>query len=176
METGLGKKLTKPKSKKQWRLAIIQDVLDNLELYQFIHMRYLDMNLTLDEESYKRQDEQLQASMDVVLKGCSVCIKGALFLAKINFSNGCTYRELRHASSEVSRSDDVINASLTSYFSTKQLDLIEIAYEGGDVNEVETSTEEEIEAAANFCVPYLKHVRVKLILGNMIDNDGIFKP
>lgn len=105
-------------------------------------------------------------------RSCTVCALGACFVA--SFVHACRKKPSREELEALNREE--IMVSLKSVFSSKQLDLMETAFEGGQIGD-EINTASDLVMALRF---YNSHSgstnRLKAILTNIIDNCGQFKP
>lgn len=169
----------------QKRVAIAKDVIK--------HLRSEKINTTFDhrkiyagngylaipiEEAPRKNDVGRQ--WQSVLRGvetCSVCAKGAVFVATMLRFNNCKVdrplagedRNGQIGSSEMTR-------HLRGYFSKQQLDLIESAYEACAVND--TRAEDDAVAFGQQFASTLadRSDRLIAIMQNIIKNNGTFKP
>ncbi len=129
-------------------------------------------------------------------KECTVCAKGAMFIALVGMKNFFDFNLVNYKISvgefytdyyrSISLEHDKFIGRLSDVFSRNQLDLIENAfeftpedtYEGGDNDEEKYGTSEQPKLNAyKLGAKYKKDItRLKAIMNNMIKNKGTFKP
>lgn len=113
----------KPRSKKQGRIAIVEDVLKRLKVLNVGRGQYCKVQTWNIEEL--DGSHGVKEEFDNIAPYCEVCAKGAMFLAYIDLWNQFRIDDLEY----VAQDEDVCEP-LRQYFSQEQLDLIEIAFEG----------------------------------------------
>jgi hypothetical protein len=156
--------------KAQERIAICKDALAWVEAGALIPStgQYVRPEVWVSDEDF-RSGKQLR---DINLGKCSVCLRGALFLAKaVRFDN--VWATNRFYAEPENR------AALLEHFDNKQIELVEVYYEGT----IYTSWHREVESwhepvAEKFHSKYLGRPseRMTIILQNIIDNEGTFCP
>lgn len=173
-------KMPKPRR----RVAIARDVLAQLGTKIIattgIYLQSNDLDGVGD--TTKTLGDQLQKHLRKV-KSCNACGLGALLFCAVTRAN-----DLKVSDSNVSFGNVPSNKSyLKRFFDTKQLGLIETAFEQG-VRFAETGTsQKQINAAFNFVSEVPKadkyahtrsahDLRLRLIMENIIANGGTFKP
>lgn len=106
---------------------------------------------------------------------CNVCIKGGLLLSLVMKENHFSTFDTKLCG-EPEAYDNLIKSRLTC-FSSEQLDLMEVAFEGRTYDYNEAAANSEYQNAITF---YNKHYypkgRMIAILGNLIANHGKFRP
>lgn len=156
-----------PKDKAKARVLIAKDVIAQLDarkleaggFYQII-CHGIDRNA--DAKSH------LPAK-------CRVCAKGAVLLAHIERFNSVTVGEALNANHETA-------AAKATYFSVKQLDEIEAAFEGGFIGDAPSPTAEKTAYRWATRYPHVlasdhfhRNDRLRAIMSNIIRNKGTFK-
>lgn len=156
------------------RIEVIKDALKrlrylNLSTNEYLRIRYQEF---IGNEC---NTEQANKYISKIEKNCEVCAKGALFLSHIRKYN------------EVSVSD-VLNSNADSYicsnlkeFDIENLDLVEAAYQccpncrWDDNQETKELDKKAVIFGQGFDYRNKKS-RLKAILKNMLDNNGVFVP
>lgn len=143
------------------RVAIAKDALKQIKLRNFIVETgtYCDVDIKKDLSGNLKKILQTEQ--------CTVCAKGALFAADILKRGNYNFNDNNALPLWFSAKESQTTERLKGIFSTKQLDLMEIAFEGYY----------EDEAAYNFFSKYKDNEeRLIAILENVIKNEGTFKP
>lgn len=177
------------------KLAIIQDALEQLNLFNY-HARagtVVGLPYGVNRSNPSAQEELTRARKEHSV--CRVCARGALLLSKIYKENEFATSALDLCKGAVNM-DGITDRTLSELFSIEQLALIEEAFE---FDEYEVSeypngmnkdilNENEVKAAHLFSVVFNEYdededevnvddaAKLRAILTNMLENDGIFKP
>lgn len=125
----------------------------------------------------------MQGPKDYNSPNCKVCALGAAFISTINIANSY---ELKRIPSVFSRNDfyserEDLTKLLSRYFSKKQIDLIEEAFEMdrwiGVMDDCFGTPSEKGIAAEEFGKQFKKaEDRLLAIMQNIVDHKGTFKP
>lgn len=156
------------------RMTIAKDVLDQLKIKRFIPKfgTYFNTNDPQVNENFANNDS---CQVNEVLAGvkCEVCGIGSLFVAMVDRANDCSVSELPEINS-----GDFMRDYLEQWFRGRQLDLIEVAFEGRiiDARELDYDDSDVIDA-----IKFTKNIdspddRIKKIMKNIIENEGTFIP
>lgn len=181
-------KKTKPVSrmtKAEKVVVIAQDVIRMINAKKF---KVLDSHgyINVRIPATVKADEQLQKHLSK-LQDCEVCALGACMLAKVDKFDDCKVRDLFGTGSDISDNGvdsfgfeetnrDSITEQLRGIFDENQMSLIEDAFESSDyqydLEELTYSRAYEIFGS------YYEDSsdRLKAIMKNIIDNNGVFKP
>lgn len=163
------------------RVMIAQDVLALLKVDKNGQIVIQSGGYCTLQDDYENHLDTNDLSVDhlddiiVAGAGCSVCAKGALFLAHVfRFDN------FRVTDSYI---DDTEFNDLITYFDKFQWDLIEMAFEGNIIkdeyeeDEEDEEDDEEVKAALNFHIRYNTDTEILAgIMNNIIKNNGTFIP
>lgn len=156
-------------SKRKQRLAIAADVLSQLKAKKYKAKRGTyhhsdDLDFELFRMMTSESAHLLQSTLLSKEVSCTVCGLGAAFCSLSRLGNNIHWQDREH---------DV----LLPLFGREQLELIEHAFEGMDINEDEHLTGKQARRAEKF---YNKHSnknkRLAAIFKNIIKNDGTFEP
>lgn len=114
---------TKPKTKAQWRVAIMRDVIEQLNAQRIIAQSgtyfATDMPLSVASAMSLNQEALLRESAPV----CAVCMLGATFLSVVRLAN-------EYEGSFRAIDSHVMHMWLRDYFTTRQRNTIEVLFEG----------------------------------------------
>jgi len=168
-------------TEKQGRLAILKDARGQIGIaYNAAPGKLIDSD-ELDEAiatiSYTGELGTLDARKFLKNflrnESCEVCARGALLLSTIAVHNDCTIKQLGGISDDGGK----VNARLRRFFTSKQINMMEAAFEGHSYH-VSRLTKEESDACDRFYDEYEGDAdnRLEAILDNAIDNKGEFKP
>jgi hypothetical protein len=151
----------------QERIAIVKDALKWIKAGALIPKAQYEVVAEISPHN-----EQIGKPLrDVNLGKCQVCMMGALFLGQAVRDINCTIEALLWGQ---------CRDKLRSYFSQEQLDLIEVYFEGRVYNWNTTTLHkgfDEDEKAHQFLQQHPNDSkRMKLILRNIVKNNGIFVP
>lgn len=135
-------------------------------------------NKELRDTLADNEGEQLQQYITQFYGKCRVCMLGACFLAHVRRLNDLTITSEVYKGSADGKY--YVNA-MSKVFGKKRLQMMEVAFEEGQGAYQRTNpdlilTNLEYESALNFCRGEDPTVRVQLILENVIDNGGTFRP
>ena len=115
------------------------------------------------------------------INSCQVCALGGLFMSCTNLNNNTTVQDLKDETyiGELVADDDKISNGLNRIFTQAQLMLIETYFEGGEgyfkgYSEYFSYSDEKL--LVTFFKSYHDDERLKMIMQNIIDNNGTFKP
>lgn len=168
------------------RVAIARDVLKQIKKKKILpmHSCYVD-SIIYKGNSEIRFDQNIQLNkITSKIKDCEACAVGSLFLCAIDRNNHFDLKQakLLHDGSggypEIQMSPKPIFAYLKRFFTIKQIQLIEIAFEGyysGNFGK-NIITFKESEKAMDFRDGTLLSERLVCIMKNIIENKGTFKP
>lgn len=195
MKTLLGDKVRKPRSDRQWRLAIVEDALKHLNGSNISRGEYLAVEtydpvydyVPASERKWQfHEDDWNKITGDdpakhfnTLMKKCQVCAKGFLFLEAVNM--GVVLKDNRisdfvsNGEYVCSREDNTLSEAL-KYWDKDQLDLIETAFECcafGKWDELGGEGERAIIFGRKYKTD---RGRLRGILKNMLKNDGYFRP
>lgn len=172
-------------------VALAQDVLKNLHLIKVINKNYC-LRKT-DPEGIKENDS-IRPKIDKLANGCCVCALGSLFLSYARLYNQVKLSNLRenpksnwrlknyfltgNKDCTIDLDYDFLNSKLSNIFTQKQIDLIEQAFEIGEVFSGSGNTHGDQEKTAVEFGKRYKNPRDRLIaiMKNIIKNDGVFTP
>lgn len=152
------------------RVAIAEDVLKWLRTKKLTIKTQTYCRFNDEYDLYKFDGDDMQAVMGKIItpfKPCSVCAKGALFIAAVDKFNSVKVRAFGM------NDEDVVMEPLLAYFTEEQLNLVEAAFEGwnhlaGDADLVEYVTEDYIKKYPD------ARKRLRAIMRNIIVNKGTF--
>ena len=177
-----------PKNKKEARLAIARDIIRHVKSHRLMATRGVYLSVHDWDKDIESSFEQIATSLqakDAPIR-CDVCGIGAACMVAVGLYDDAPeleadwnldYTEFGHVSNIGVSSADM-KAVLNKWFSPKQLDLIECAFEETtDFRDGKSSKAARIKAAV-FC-PDHSHsgeAAMEAIYQNIIDNDGTFKP
>lgn len=169
-------------------IAVAKDVLSRLDQHK-LNVRngwYLG---SFTEKVEQIRSERTTAPVEVVVddleEGCLVCALGACFLSKARLlgnagSVGQLFSPWRNA--EIRRIDLVMRALMTDVFSDDQLFMIETAFEeyvnrGFVCSSFSWKQRKQLSDAARFRPSITDpEERLRIIMENIIENDGEFVP
>lgn len=158
-------------SSQQKRIMIAQDAIKRILAGQFIPAT--DWFVIFDTKNIQNQSVK---EMVEKKEKCQVCAKGALFLSFIKNRNNYKTDRILEAGNCVEL-DSIEMMMLSRIFSTKQLTLIETAYEGEHYCWNDRLTEDEEDACIRYYSKYrTSRDRLLSICKNIIKNNGEFKP
>jgi hypothetical protein len=156
----------------QARVEIAKDVLAAIDLGVLLpkaHNAYVFL-------SYKPQRGEFdlrKAFGKKLIKDCEVCGIGALFIAKVGRLDAV---KAGGALGNARFDGDYVREQLLTFFSTRQLALIECAFEYDDGDHPRL-TPDEVYNAVLFGVEHInERERMRAIMQNIIDNHGEFCP
>lgn len=155
-------------TKKEKRIAIVKDTLNQLKNMKVAQGSYIAGACNINNP---------KEDIIVLRKNCKVCALGGLFLSYIGLYNSVDKFDMvsSYDDSMIETERYNITDKLSKYFSDKQLNMIECAFEGGDVDCNLSYKEEEVCAAfTSKCKTPAG--RLRKILTNILENDGLFKP
>lgn len=186
-------KTVKKLTEGQLRIAVAQDVLSTLSKRrrytvsggQYVEGSYMTLEDNLPDDGGKSVARELQKQKD-----CEVCGLGACFLSLValdnkfdlaaNIKNYPGWDEGTPTQSYISLGSSTIRERLGACFSKSQLDMIECAFEQSTCFHTRDNTgasEDEAKKAAKFGDKYQNDTRrLKAIMQNIIDNEGVFTP
>lgn len=174
----------KKATKAQKRVMIAQDVLDQIRAkrYHAVEGEWVDPIWKKDAESQKIKSSPEYSVKDAfetkAIVSCEVCALGGLFMSCANLNNHTTIKDLGsecyYNFGDLIVDDIKFSNGLNRIFTKNQLALIEKYYEGG--GGYFRSTDDEEDKVGNFYETFSESRRLEIIMQNIIDNDGTFKP
>lgn len=154
-------------TKKEKRIAVVKDVLKRLRYLRFTGVAYVDMPFY--GVFRDRGEESAQENIKEIEKECRVCAKGALLLSHIRHFNKMDIGQL----CGMYYSDPICKT--LEEFDQENLDLVETAYMVR--NFCGMGLLDKAAPAIIFGKKYEDYKsRLKAILQNMLENDGVFVP
>ncbi len=174
------KKLTKS----QKRVAIAKDVLKYLKngKLQAMNGTYIEAAVPGDNvttcELFKKAETCTVCALGAIfvagtLRDCTIVKEDTLFTSLNESHNDYYTNEMVPATTEASPDPDEMRTSLSKYFSEKQLETIENAFEHTDANgEGKGRTFFSYDEVDDFS----SDEKLRKIMKNIIANDGTFKP
>jgi hypothetical protein len=168
----------------QKRVEIAKDVIKQLNSKKLIAAHMVYVRTEIDNIEGITPETQLKKIFDKS-EYCRVCGIGSLFVCTVKRANaivcsdvmGCTCKSCISDMSDVDQ--ETITSYLKKYFSVKQLQYIEIAFESRD--DVVLSAKDVVnykEARSFFAYEsnqFSADYRMRTIMQNIIDNKGTFK-
>lgn len=158
-------------TRKEKRLAIVKDVLSRLRYRKIDTNFYVNPFKALDLAGI---DLDLNAK-NLPLEKCQTCALGSMLISHVRVYNKLSLRDLGFCQSDecsLTRSD--CTGVLSNYFDADQLTLIEFAFEGYRVFDINVDgASEAIKFGKKFKHP---KTRLRAIMNNILENDGTFKP
>ncbi len=167
------KKLSKPEQ----RIAIAQDVLDQIKAKRYIATSGRWISFEEEKGTYLSQfspTDSIQGLFEKKeLTTCQCCGLGALFMSCINLNNNTTVENYNYESDDLATaiSEETLSNGLNEIFSYEQLRLIESYFEGADGAFLDDKRN-----AINFYYENCEEERLKLVMENIIENEGTFVP
>jgi hypothetical protein len=172
----------KKATKAQKRVMIAKDVLAQIKLKRYFAesgewVRPLwsgdqkSIDIKLDPNSSIKDAFKSKA-----INSCRVCALGGLFMSCTNLNNNTTVQDLKNETyiGDLVADGDKISNGLNRIFTQGQLMLIESYFEGGEgYFRYDLGSDEKAET---FLESYNDDERLKIIMQNIIDNNGTFKP
>lgn len=203
MKTLDGETFVKPRSKKQWRLRIVEDCLRLLNTVGDVRSNhcYLVRIGGGEVQPYDHVYDDFEQS----LRSCCVCAKGLLFLESMNiglvpinsdvWGKQLTRKGPSFSTLSMIGGGDICSTKRLSdvlkYWDQQQLDMIESAFERQeagvfsenlDCTPVDSKyVDKEVGAIGQKAIKFGKRrkndkTRLRAILNNMLENDGFFCP
>ena len=166
----------KKATKAQKRVMIAQDVLAQIKTKRYVAESgcWVQPNINAAcEKNLKDEDSVQELFAKKKIKSCNVCALGGLFMSCINLNNNTTVEDLKKEFyiGDFVYDDTKISNGLNRIFTQKQLILIETYFEGG-----EGYFKGGNEKILDFFPNYDDDERLEMIMQNIIDNNGTFKP
>jgi hypothetical protein len=166
----------KKASKAQKRVMIAQDVLAQLKAKRYFAESgcWVQPNIKAAcEKNLKDEDSVQELFAAKKIESCNVCALGGLFMSCINLNNNTTVEDLKKEFyiGDFVYDDSKISNGLNRIFTQKQLILIESYFEGS-----QGYFKGDNEKTVVFLESYNDDERLEMIMQNIIDNDGTFKP
>ncbi len=184
------------------RVAIARDVLDSIESRKLRGRSGLWVELDLrapaseklaneldaldngSKVEYTFQERQLETVLNEDTKVCRVCAIGGLFVCAVKRKNKITLEDCRASTyntltGDVALDGEVAMEYLQKFFSTSQLHLIELAFEGGSGGELanEENPRLDEQSAIAFGKRFVNDTaRMRALMLNIIYNEGTFTP
>ena len=177
----------KKATKAQKRVMIAKDVLAQIKAERYFPERG-EWVRPLWSDDQKSIDIKLDPNSSIkdafkskAINSCQVCALGGLFMSCTNLNNNTTVQDMKteYYLGEVVQDNDKISNGLNRIFTRKQLMLIETYFEGGEgyfkgYSEYFSYSDEKL--LVTFFKSYHDDERLKMIMQNIIDNNGTFKP
>ena len=169
----------KKATKAQKRVMIAKDVLAQIKAKRYF-AESGEWVKPLWSDDQKSIDIKLDPNSSIkdafkskAINSCQVCALGGLFMSCTNLNNNTTVQDLKDETyiGELVADDDKISNGLNRIFTQAQLMLIESYFEGG-----EGYFRGGNEKTQTFLESYNDDERLKIIMQNIIDNNGTFKP
>ncbi len=166
----------KKANKAQKRVMIAQDVLAQIKTKRYVAESgcWVQPNIKAAcEKNLKDEDSVQELFAKKKIKSCNVCALGGLFMSCINLNNNTTIEDLKKEFyiGDFVYDDSKISNGLNRIFTQKQLILIESYFEGS-----QGYFKGDNEKTLVFLESYNDDERLEMIMQNIIDNDGTFKP
>jgi hypothetical protein len=166
----------KKATKAQKRVMIAQDVLAQLKAKRYFAESgcWVQPNIKAAcEKNLKDEDSVQELFAAKKIESCNVCALGGLFMSCINLNNNTTVEDLKKEFyiGDFVYDDSKISNGLNRIFTQKQLILIESYFEGS-----QGYFKGDNEKTVVFLESYNDDERLEMIMQNIIDNDGTFKP
>lgn len=169
----------KKATKAQKRVMIAKDVLAQIKTKRYVAESgcWVQPNIKAAyEKNLKDEDSVQELFAKKKIKSCNVCALGGLFMSCINLNNNTTIEDLKKEFyiGDFVYDDSKISNGLNRIFTQKQLILIESYFEGsqGYFRDYLSCDEK----AGTFLENYSDDERLEMIMQNIIDNNGTFKP
>lgn len=180
-------------SKAKQRVEIAKDVISILNMINVQPGTYFETYEDLVEYDGEGNVTTSQEPQEIlqspeVLNQCNVCALGACFISKVRVANKCDRESLDNAIGD----SEKIRSHLSEYFSNKQIELIESAFEQDNFGGVSDDgydapyydykigacvAHKDIKRAISFGNRYRSDEnRLKAIMENIVKNKGEFKP
>lgn len=154
-------------TKTEQRVMIARDVIARLEARNIVANRGAIILLP-DKilSKHNNEDSFKEVLNDKDNPPCQVCAKGALFCSAVGRTNKSSVWEVNMDMYE----------PIFEFFSKKQIDLIETAFEGMSYMALISERDEKI--ARDFCINHSGDIKERMIaiMKNIINNNGTFKP
>jgi len=166
----------KKATKAQKRVMIAQDVLAQIKTKRYVAESgcWVQPNIKAAcEKNLKDEDSVQELFAKKKIKSCNVCALGGLFMSCINLNNNTTVEDLKKEFyiGDFVYDDSKISNGLNRIFTQKQLILIESYFEGS-----QGYFKGDNEKTLLFLESYNDDERLEMIMQNIIDNNGTFKP
>ena len=163
-------------TKKEKRLKLVKDCLKQLRYMNVQKGSYLNGTLCNINGKTSLKNEYIQ-----LRNKCSVCGKGALFLIHIMKFNNVLAEDIGWSDYNNNYQIHTDNENILEtlkYFSQEQLDMIECAFEREYyINDLSDTKYNLALKCVEFGWQYrTPKARLRHILENIIENDGVFKP
>jgi hypothetical protein len=166
-------------STRETRVTLAKDILALLdsEYLHPMHMRYLDIDIFDVANSST-------SSLQNILEGtsvCRACALGSLFVGYVRRFNNCNLSDLTMGCESIYAQKCDIDKFLLTIFTKKQLDAIELAYEGTGlvwINDVDRMALSQVEK--EHCLEFYKKSadsteRLRAIMNNIIITESSFQ-
>lgn len=166
----------KKATKAQKRVMIAKDVLAQIKTKRYVAESgcWVQTNINATcEKDLKDEDSVQELFAEKKIESCNVCALGGLFMSCTNLNNNTTVQDLKNEFyiGDLVADDDKISNGLNRIFTQKQLILIETYFEGS-----EGYFKGDDEKTVIFLANYDDDERLEMIMQNIIDNNGTFKP
>ena len=171
----------KKATKAQKRVMIAQDVLAQLKAKRYVAESgcwvQANYNSAVPLADIKYKDSVQDLFAEKTIESCNVCALGGLFMSCTNFNNNTLLEDLDDVSEDLGNlidEEEKLSNKLNKIFSTSQLKLIEVYFEGNDGYFYENREYDTVKA---FYIKYPSDKkRLQLIMENIVENEGTFVP
>ena len=161
-------------------VTIAKDVLEQLRLGRYYAEQFTYFSMPAPTAEPLKPGQDLQSLILQNDRTCAVCALGACFASAVRLSNGVALSEetisVDHSTDDNTANfgnDAVFNEKVASYFSNRQLALIESAFEKDD----DFSRGYDVEDAIDFGQAYEDDTdRLQAIMENIVEHEGEFVP
>lgn len=125
-------------SRQDKRIAIAKDVIAQINSKKFIPKNETYFTVTLKKNVFVDEDDELDKVIKEDAKNCYVCGIGSMFASHVLLADDCTVSDIvpggNHPITEAVVTSNDIHERLEGIFEPEELDRIEVAFEGYDIN------------------------------------------
>lgn len=155
---------------------IAKDVLAQIKTKRYFAESgcWVEANINADcKRNLKDEDSVQKLFAEKKIESCNVCALGGLFMSCTNLNNNTAIQDLlnEYYIGDFVRNNVKLSNGLNRIFTQKQLMLIETYFEGS-----EGYFKVDDEKTSDFFVNHSDDERLEMIMQNIIDNNGTFKP
>lgn len=172
----------KKATKAEKRVMIAKDVLAQLKSKRYTAENGVWVSaIYADDNDVCSSDSVQTLFADKIIEKCYVCALGGLFMSCTNLGNTTTIRDFKHeASTELGYRifrDRKLSNGLNNIFNKSQLKMIEKYFEGGGgYFSYNNDSNKFCNHVTRFYEKYTETQRLKLIMENIVANNGTFVP
>jgi hypothetical protein len=175
----------KKATKAQKRVMIAKDVLAQIKAKRYIPEAgtWVDINYNHfgSEMQIGEECSVQELFSEKTIESCQVCALGGLFMSCINLNNSTLFKELDEAANCLGdwiAKNLKLSNNLNTIFSRDQLILIELYHEGGSGYFRSSDNLKAKYKHYNLFYTFYPNdeERLKLIMENIVENEGTFKP